>query len=373
VPQFQVLYLPILVAVGAGLALCVARLSLGRGGALWAAASFVFLRGCVALILGPALHLTVPRFPLYLGAALAVEAAALLVGTDRRARFGALAGLLVGTVGLAAELPWVAVLGWIQVSSAGLAKAAVLSALAGVGAGLVGVALGRVVPGGRHVHPGLVGAALLALLVVLAVPLPRNVGRVDAVVRLRPVGERAEVQVDLSPADAARHATAFGVVSWQGGGRVGARLRQVAPGRYVSSRPVPVSGRWKSTVGLQRGDQVMAVPVYLPADPEIGAAGFPALPERHATFVRDTTLLLREAHGGPGWVAALSYAGLAFVVGGWLALFALCAARVGRDSDSGVLQPGALPDSHVARPPVPPDVRTRGPFGHHRGTVKIGN
>jgi hypothetical protein len=140
--------------------------------------------------------------------------------------------------------------------------------------------------------------------------------------------EQADVSVELTPPDAAERADAFGLVSWQGGGRVLAELDSVGPGRYVSSRPVPVDGSWKSMVGLQRGDQVMVAPIYLPADPEIGASAVPALPERQEPFVRNTEVLLREAHDGPTWPAMVAFSSLALVVAGWFALFALAASRI---------------------------------------------
>ncbi|MDP9072542.1 MAG: hypothetical protein M3N68_14910, partial [Actinomycetota bacterium] len=195
---------------------------------------------------------------------------------------------------------------------------------------------------GARLRPTTAVAGLAVLLAALAYPLPREVGAVEATVRLRPAGSMAEIEVDLQPPDAAERATAFGVVSWQGGGRILAELDEVSPGRYVSSRPVPVSGSWKSMVGLQRGDEVMAAPVYLPADPEIGAPAIPALPERRGPFVRNTELLLREVHGGPGWVAAAAYGGLAAVIAVFLALFALAASRIRRREG-----PDSRPRDHV--------------------------
>ncbi|HEX8935680.1 MAG TPA: hypothetical protein VF788_16145, partial [Pseudonocardiaceae bacterium] len=92
--------------------------------------------------------------------------------------------------------------------------------------------------------------------------------------------------------------------------------------------PVPVSGDWKTMVGLQRGDEVMAAPVYLRADPEIDAPAIPALPQRQAAFVRNTTLLLREQHPGPAWPGLVGYGGLASMAVLWSALFAFVAHRL---------------------------------------------
>jgi len=178
-----------------------------------------------------------------------------------------------------------------------------------------------------------------------------SVGPVTATVRLQQVGSLANVEVVLDPPDAARNATGFGVSSSQGGSPlVWATLDQVGPGRYVSSRPMPVTGDWKTRVGLQRGDQVMGVPVYLPADPEIGAPAVPALPERTERFVRITTLLMREVHPGRAWPAVAAYSGLAVLVSIWIALIAVAARRVPPVQVDPPLwpAPGGLPPAMAA-------------------------
>ncbi|MDQ3680779.1 MAG: hypothetical protein M3378_09620 [Actinomycetota bacterium] len=334
VPQFQLAYLPILVAVAAGFSLVLARVSLGPGGAIKAVVAFLVLRSVVALLVGGALNHTVPRFPLYLGGALVVELAAWLLGTERRLRFSLAAGALVGTLGVVAELAWVELSGWFGTAGAtgaSLPATALLAVPAAAGAAVVGVGLARAVPGGTRVPLAAAAVAGAVVLVALAVPLPRNVGAVEAIVRLQPGAAVSAVEVELQPQDAAQgHSLAL--VSWQGGGRVLSGLREVSPGRYASVRPVPVAGGWKSMVSLQRGDEVMAAPVYLPADPEIGAPEVPAVAERRERFVRNTEVLLRESRPGPAWVRIAAYAGLAAVVAAWWALFALCARAPRREA-----------------------------------------
>jgi hypothetical protein len=342
VPQFQVLYLPVLMAAASGFALVLARVALGRGGAAKALVAFLVIRGLVALLIGGALNHTVPRFPLYLAAMLAVEGVGWWLGTERRLRFAVVSGALVGTIGLAGEILWIEALGWFHVSAAVLPKALILAPLAAGAGAILAVGAGRVASGGPRLPAAAFGGALVVLLVVLAYPLPRNVGEVDAVIRLQPAGEAgemADVQVELQPADAAAGATAFGLVSWQGGGRVLSELVEVGPGRYMSATPMPITGSWKTMVGLQRGDQVMAAPIYLPADPEIGASAVPAEPVRETSFVRNTEVLLREAHDGPAWPAALSYSSLAVVLASWLALLALAANRICGPAGGGTAAP----------------------------------
>ncbi len=337
VPQFQAAYLPLLFAAASSIVLVLARIAYGPGGALWAAGIFALMRTCLAILVSGALAHTTPRFPIYLAAALCVEGAALLLGTERGLRFALVAGALVGTVGVAGEMAWVGLSGWGELASPPAAGPmlvlAVLAAMTATAGALLGLGLGQAAAPhtGFSAPLGLVAGAVLVL--AMAVPLPRNVGEVDAVIRLATVGDKANVEVQLTPADAAVGATAFGVTAWQGGGpRETSGMRELGPGRYVSERPLPVSGRWKTVVGLQRGDQVMAAPVYLPADPGIGAPEIPAVDGRRTSFVRNTDLLMREVHGGPAWVANASYTGVAMVVAMWVGLLALAVRRVGGDA-----------------------------------------
>lgn len=355
VPQFQVLYLPVLLAAAAGFALVLARIALGRGGALKAVAAYLVIRGVVSFLVAVPLNHTFPNFPLYVGAALAVEGVAYLLGTRDRLRFALAAGAAAGTVGVAADLLWLGVLSEVDPSTAVLPKAAVLAPLTAMATALLGGALARPVPGAAARVPAVAAlAGGLVLVGALAYPLPRNVGEVEAVIRLRPAGEQATVEVELEPRDAAESATAFGIVSWQGGGRISASLREVAPGRYVSSRPVPVTGDWKSMVGLQRGDEVMAAPVYLPADPEYGDPEIPALPERRTSFVRNTTLLLRETKSGPAGPAVVAYTVLSVTVLLWLGLFAVCAVKLSDPDNTGGRR--WTGDDRLEPPPPPPRV-----------------
>ncbi|MFP5317679.1 MAG: hypothetical protein ACLGI2_05220 [Acidimicrobiia bacterium] len=336
VPQFQVLYLPILIAIAAGMGLVLARLAMGPWGAVKAVVAYLIIRWSIALLISGPLNETFPNFPLYIVAALAVEGVAFLVGTHHRLRFSLAAGAAAGTVGVAADLAWLNLLADVPATAASLPKAALLAPIAAMCAALLGGALARPVgDGGRRV-PGVAAlAGGLVLLAVLAYPLPRNVGDVEADIRLRPAAagadgvEQAFVEVQLTPADAADSATAFGVVAWQGGGRISSALKETGPGLFVTEKPLPVSGRWKTMVGLQRHDEVMAAPVYFPADPEIDFEAIPALPERHEAFARNTTYLLPEVKAGGGSFAAnAAYTGVSVVILAWIGLYALCAVRL---------------------------------------------
>lgn len=353
VPQFQVLYLPILIMIAAGFTLMATRRALGPWGAVKVVGVYLVLRAFLAFSIGGVMNHTVPHFPLYLGSALVVEAAFVWLGTRRPVRLALVTGALVGTVGLVTELAWVTLWGFSTSARlpASLAlKIAILGPIAAMAAALVGTAFGGAVAKARETIPAAaLAAAGVALIGTLAFPLPRDVGPVTATVRLEQVGSMANVEVTLDPPDAARTATAFAVSSWQGGSEtVSADLNQVAMGRYVSSRPVPVTGSWKTMVSLQRGSEVMAVPVYLPADPEIGAPEVPAIPERTERFVRNTTILLREVKGGPPGAAIAAYSGLAVVVAIFIALIAITARRIPPPSEP----PSGPSDSFTSPPPA---------------------
>src|SRR5947209_15480539 len=77
VPQFRLVFQPILIAAAAAIGAIVARITMGRGAAIIAALFAIGLRGLVALIVGPVLGAAINWFPLYLGPALVVELLAL--------------------------------------------------------------------------------------------------------------------------------------------------------------------------------------------------------------------------------------------------------------------------------------------------------
>src|SRR3954470_23438036 len=107
VPQFRMVFHPMLIALSAGLALTAGRIWIGKGGALATAVFFFAVRGLISLIVGDVFGETMPALPLYFAEALCVEAVALATGRDRPLALGVAGGLLCGTVGLAVEWLWV--------------------------------------------------------------------------------------------------------------------------------------------------------------------------------------------------------------------------------------------------------------------------
>lgn len=333
VPQFQMVYYPVLVMIAGGFTLVWGRLALGRAGALKTAAFYLGVRGFLYLIVTVALNHTFARFPLMLVPALCVEGAALLVGTRNRIRFALVSGALIGTVGLAAELAWLPLSNWYQVSPALIPKAVALGLPAAIAAALIGARMGRMFsdePREAGVTMPWLAGSTAVIVAVLAFPLPRQSGDVTTTVALAPQGngEVARATVTLVPPDAAKNATLFGIGSNQGGGTVSSALIEKSPGVYESAELIPITGRWKSQVALMRGNQVMSAPIYLPADRKIGASAVPALPSRTIKFDVVTRVLLREAHDGPRWPSIVAYSEVLAILVAWVALLGLAERRI---------------------------------------------
>ena len=336
VPQFNQLFHPAMIMLAAGIALVAARIRIGKGGALGAVAFFLLFRGVLTVLIGPILGRTLLHFPLYVVEALVIELVALRVPARRQPlTLGLWSGLGIGTVGLAAE--W----GWSHVFMP-LPWHATLLPL-GVVWGFVGAVAGAVIGGliGRALSPPaedylvvrqrLSRAAAVGLVVgvlaILALPLTSTVHPYRADLTMDPPlgipGGRVHVTLRMHPADAARDAQWFNVTAWQGartgnGGLVIKGLHETAPGVYQTDGTVPVFGEWKALVRLHEGRSLMALPIYLPADPAIPAAQVPPWPNVTRPFVREKSVLQREAVGSSQWLQRPAYAVLAALALVWV-------------------------------------------------------
>src|SRR3954451_2153707 len=83
VPQFQLVFHPMLIAWAAGIALVTARLWGGRWSALVAVAFFIVIRGLVSIFVHPIMGETTPHSPLYIVEGVLVEAVAFAVSTRK--------------------------------------------------------------------------------------------------------------------------------------------------------------------------------------------------------------------------------------------------------------------------------------------------
>jgi hypothetical protein len=357
VPQFRMVFQPMLIALAAGFALIAARIWVGRGGALAAVAIFLAVRGAMALLVGPVLGQTTPMLPLYLGEALCVELAALALGRERPLALGLVAGALVGTVGFASEWAWSQFAIPLPWTGGLLPEGLVFAFAAGIAGGVLGGLLGAGLRGAlpsRSTARGAFAAAAVTLAALTWIGLSTGVPR-DARATLtadeRP-GGTAVVEATVTPASLIDDAAWANVTSWQGGGLEIAELGRVGDDTWRTTTAVPVSGDWKTTLRVQRGSDLVATPVYLPEDAAIPAAAVPAPDEATRGFVADKELLQREVKDDvPGWLWTLaSGAVLAMYVCFLLAL----AWGVGRVARAGGRPPSDAPTpTPAARGAVP--------------------
>jgi hypothetical protein len=331
VPQFQLIYHPMLIMLAAGVGLVATRVWLGPGRALGAVAFFIAMRGLLALGVHDSLGQSLPHFPLYIAEALLVEGVALVVSPKRPLVFGAVAGALIGTVGLAAEWGWSHLWMPIPWPAEILPETIALGFAMAVAGSLIGAWVGaRLGSEGIEYSRPLRWSALTAAVAVfamLAFPLvTRTPTGVSGQVALRDsssgANRTAMARVTVRPRDAAEHATWFTATAWQGGGLVVDHLRKVAPGVYETTKPIPVSGSWKTIIRLHKGNAILGLAVYAPADAAIPVGEVPAPASFDRAFVADRQLLQREARTQD---ATITYGAYAAVLACTLLLLALLA------------------------------------------------
>ncbi len=352
VPQFALALQPTLIMLAAGIALVTARIRIGRGGAIGAVVIYLEIRAALALLIGPVFGEITPHFPLYVAEALAVEAVGFLYlrggifgGHKNRRRieerpitFGALAGLGIGTIGLAAEWgfshvwvvnPWPASL---------FPEGAIAGLIAAVAGGLIGGFIGRTLTPAvdrreRVPRPALAVAAVAAVgAVAFLIPVntgPHATATFDLNVRQTADGREATGTFRLDPPDAANGAYWLNLTSWQGkdGPAHIDTPEQIGPGLYRITSPIHVDGTWKTTLRLHKGRQLAGLPIFMPADPAIPVGQVPVASHMTRSFQLDHSLLQREQKKGvPGFLTLAAYLGvggisfaLIFVVGWGLA------------------------------------------------------
>ena len=319
VPQFRLVFQPMLIAAVASLALVAARMMLGRGAAIGAAVIAIGLRGGVALVVGPILGAPINWFPLYLGPAVIIELVALTPLLKRPIVFGAVSGVLVATIGLYLESLWVGAVyhaAWpSSIYGEALAMAIPVAVLAGAVGGLLGMVLT-----GQRLPSRAIGVGLVTLLVLaiggatfngLQYTVPHNANATITLTDVPGSGDHRMVSADIQitpPTLVSDDPAWISTLSWQGGlanqrGLVVDRLKKVGPGHFQSTEPVPVWGNWKTLLRLQDGRTLAAVPIYLPADPGIGQPAVDATATINRPFTQEITILQRERNpDAPGYL-----------------------------------------------------------------------
>jgi hypothetical protein len=360
VPQFRLVFHPVLLMLAAGIVLVAARTRIGRGGALGAVAVFLSIRFALSVIVGPILDHTQPHVPTYIVGALVVEAIGFWFAVEKRpVKFGALCGLGIGTVGLAAEWGWSHIWAVIAWPSNLFPDGAVLGFVTAVAAGVLGGYLGQALtpavrrgPSPKWPAPvaGLTIAAVIAI--GLQMPVPKHPPSATVATHQVPGGpgqRNIDATVRLNPPDAADHALWLNMTSWQGGGSVIDPLERVGEGVYRTTKPIPVSGEWKTTLRLQRGAEVLSVPVFLPKDPAIPVKEIPASQHFTRPFVNDKQNLQREQKKNvPAILTTLGYLAVMALALGLLGLIVWGLMRV----DRSYRDPASGPPAERARRPA---------------------
>ena len=347
VPQFRGVFHPVLVALGAGVALVAVRIRLGRGGALMAVAFFWVARGTLTVgILS--FERSTQHIPLYVAEALIVELVAWRVGRERQITLGVVSGALIGTVGFASEWAWSHT--WMPLPWQGdlLPEALVLTAVVGTAGGVLGGLIGRAVaPEGVAHQPtptGFAAVAWVGVVGVLGICLPITESTSwQADLRLTPSVADADrgapaallgVTLDEDAQQAAEGAAWFEVIAWQGAGEGGPGgfeqqvMEQQDDGTWQSAGPIPVGGSFKTILRLHAGSGMQGVPVYLPADEALDAAEVPA-EDGPRSFMREKAILQREANGDRAGLERAAYAALALLAVGWMAVLSWGLRRLG--------------------------------------------
>ncbi|MEU5882997.1 hypothetical protein [Spirillospora sp. NPDC047279] len=311
VPQFRLVHQPFLIALAAGCALVAARLWVGRGGALFAVLFYMLIRGGVAVVVGPVIGELWASVPLYFAEALCVELAALLL-VRRPIALGAVSGVLIGTAGFGAEFGWSRFAMKLPWTGDILVEGMIMAIVGGVAGGLCGALLAEGLEG-RLPRPAvsrtlfaaaLVGAAAaVANGLVINVPTGEKATVTLTDVRGGAADRTAHARIELSPRDAVDDPAWVAITGWQGQGLHVEPLIRESQGVYRTSAPMPLHGDWKTLIRIHDGRTLAGVPIYMPADPAIGAKELPA-PQ---SFTRDVQsekkILQRELKSDvPGWL-----------------------------------------------------------------------
>ncbi len=359
VPQFQLIYHPMLLMLAAGVTLVAARVWLGPGRALGAVAFFIAMRGLLALTVHDSLGQSLPHFPLFIAEAAVVEGLALVVSVKRPLAFGAAAGALIGTIGLAAEWGWSHVWMPIPWPREILPETIGLGLAMAIAASLIGAWIGARLASERiQYDPRLRWAALTAAVAVgamLAFPLvTQTESSLSAKVALRDVDTGSQrtaiATVTMQPRNGADANTWFTATAWQGGGLVVNHLREISPGVWRTTKPIPVHGDWKTIIRLHKGNAILGLPVYAPADAAIPVPAVPAPRAFTRPFFSDKELLQREARTQD---AAITYAAYGTVLGFTLLILALLAWGIHRIGVTAGQRRGLPPGAGRPLPPEP--------------------
>ena len=270
VEQFRLVLQPMMIAGAGALAMVAARYVLGRGAAIAAALLSVVLRGGVSLMVGPVLGGPYSWFPLYLGAAVVVELLALTPLFKRHIAFGAIAGILVGTVGLWLESLWIAAVYHYPWPVSMWPEALAMSVPVAVTMGICGALLAMVLTGTRLPRPAVgITCVVLAVLAIagsvangLHTTVPEHATAAFALIEqpAEPGQRQVSADVRITPVDLVGDDPEWvSILSWQGGLAHDRGLRDRVRGR-VRQRHAPAPVRRRLPQGDDRARHLVVPP-----------------------------------------------------------------------------------------------------------------
>jgi hypothetical protein len=337
VPQFREVWHPLLLAGSASVCLVAARLRGGRGGAFGALAFYLVMTFIVDELVGGVLGRSQPAMPLYAAEALCVEAVGWRRGSAARPiRLGVVSGLLIGTVGFAAEYAWSHVAMPLPWHTALIAEGLPTAIVAGVAGGVLGAlfagGLRGELPAPRTTRLLAAGAAAAFLIAGANALIHSERSGVHATVALRPAGDgHAFVTAKFDPPSAAQDAEWVDALAWQGDGLVVDHLKHVGGGTWTTTKPLPLTGDWKTMLRVHKGRSLLSAGLYLPADPAIPYKGLRAKDGSTLPMVYDQRLLqLERKQDTPAYLWTPAVAIVLLLVGGFLGLLAIGVGRLGR-------------------------------------------
>lgn len=379
IAQFQQVFHPLMVMFAAGVALTYARLSIGKGGAIFAVLFYLLVRGLLTLIVADVFGRPTANFPIFIGCAIAVELAALAFGaklTQKPMQFAIAAGAAIGTLGLATEWAWSNVWAVYPWGSALLPEGAIVGFIAAICGAFIGAWMAnslmlRTRPTGPlRFAPA---ASLLVLIVMVGYGLnqysPKGLeAQLTNTPAATPPGESGKWVNTTAKLNTTYYDTDqkwAKSIAWQGPGFVVTDLKRIGPGTYETTTAIPANGNWKAMLRFHKGTSLMGVPVFEPLDEAIPAAEVPALPQVTRPLQPDRVILQREAKFDGGWLPLLGYF-LVFAIA--MLLLGLLAWGIHRvstplteqqgasdDEADKALQPPATRSSANARPLTPRD------------------
>jgi hypothetical protein len=321
IAQFQLLFHPLMVMFAAGVALTYARSSIGKGGAIFAVLFYLLVRGLLTLIVADVFGRPVAHFPIFLGCAIAVELAALAMGSKvytKPMQWAIASGAAIGTLGLATEWGWSNIWAIYPWTASLVPEGAIIGFIAAIAGSFIGAWMAN----SLMLRPRPTGAlrfapiaSVLVLIVMVGYGLhqysPKGLtATITNTPAAAPAGETGKwvnstVKLNTTYYDTDQKWAKS--IAWQGPGFVVNDLKKVGPGTYVTTAPIPAYGKWKSMVRFHKGSSLMGVAVFEPLDTAIPAAEVPASPLVTRELRPDRVVLQREAKFDGGWLTTMGY------------------------------------------------------------------